>query len=84
MSKVRFVDGNHWIYPTTSKTGYTAFWLWGTRWSGHRASYTLLVGPIPDGLEIDHLCRVRSCVNPAHLEPVTPDENQRRKGICHV
>ena len=41
----------------------------------HRESYQLLVGPIPDGLEIDHLCRVRSCVNPFHLEAVTHREN---------
>jgi hypothetical protein len=44
----------------------------------HRVSYELLVGPIPDGLVIDHLCRVRNCVNPAHLEPVTNQENVRR------
>jgi len=36
----------------------------------HRASYEVFVGPIPSGLTIDHLCRVRCCVNPAHLEPV--------------
>lgn len=41
----------------------------------HRIAYELCVGPIPDGLEIDHLCRVRSCVNPSHLEPVTRREN---------
>ena len=44
----------------------------------HRLSYELLVGPIPDGLEIDHLCRVRSCVNPSHLEPVIHRTNMLR------
>lgn len=44
----------------------------------HRAAYELSVGPIPDGLEIDHLCRVRRCVNPEHLEAVTASENVRR------
>jgi hypothetical protein len=41
----------------------------------HRVFYEMLVGKIPDGLVIDHLCRVRCCVNPAHLEPVTNKEN---------
>lgn len=44
----------------------------------HRWLYEQLVGPIPGGLQIDHLCRVRNCVNPSHLEPVTPQENIRR------
>lgn len=44
----------------------------------HRAVYALLVGPIPAGLDLDHLCRNRSCVNPLHLEPVTRGENLLR------
>jgi hypothetical protein len=41
-------------------------------------AYELTYGPIPEGLVIDHLCRVRSCCNPEHLEAVTPEENNRR------
>lgn len=44
----------------------------------HRFAYELVIGPIPDGLELDHLCRVRHCCNPDHLEPVTHAENMRR------
>lgn len=44
----------------------------------HRYAYEELVGPIPDGLQIDHLCRVRNCVNPLHLEAITNEENTNR------
>lgn len=45
----------------------------------HRAAYVASRGPIPEGLEIDHLCRNKQCVNPDHLEPVTRAENARRR-----
>jgi HNH endonuclease len=44
----------------------------------HRRDWTRIHGPVPPGMELDHLCRVRSCINPDHLEPVTKKENARR------
>lgn len=44
----------------------------------HRLAYEAFIGPIPEGLELDHLCRTKVCANPAHLEPVTHAENSRR------
>lgn len=44
----------------------------------HRAAYEYFVGPVPEGMELDHKCRVTCCVNPDHLEPVTHQENVRR------
>lgn len=61
--------------------GYGQIWTSGPQrerlWA-HRYAYELLVGPVPEGLCIDHLCRNRGCVNPAHMEPVTLAENTRR------
>ena len=58
--------------------GYGRFGLNGRNRKAHVVSYEIQVGPIPSGLEPDHLCRVRRCVNDAHLEPVTRAENMRR------
>lgn len=57
---------------------YGMFWDGTRAVRAHRFAYELLVGPIPVGLELDHLCRNPPCVNPAHLEPVTHAENIRR------
>jgi len=58
--------------------GYGQFSQDGKLQKAHRVAYTLLVGDIPVGLTLDHLCRTRSCVNPNHLEPVTQRENLLR------
>lgn len=61
-----------------SRNGYGQFTISGKHYYAHRVAYELETGPIPEGLQIDHLCRVRSCVNPSHLEPVTARENTLR------
>lgn len=58
--------------------GYGNFWFNEQRINAHRASYMIHHGPLGDDLEIDHLCRVRLCVNPAHLEPITHAEHMGR------
>jgi hypothetical protein len=68
-----------WLFTVNiAPEGYGKFSFHGRTRNAHRVVYEALVGPIPDGLDLDHLCRVRHCVNPAHLEPVTRAENARR------
>jgi hypothetical protein len=68
-----------WIWTGfVGRSGYGYISVRGLKKVAHRYGYELTVGPIPDGLQLDHLCRVRTCVNPAHLEPVTLAENVRR------
>lgn len=71
--------GPCWIWTDKpAVNGYAKFeWEQGEVYA-HRFVYELLVGPIPEGLDLDHLCRVRNCVNPAHLEPVTGRVNTLR------
>jgi hypothetical protein len=75
------LDGFCWVWTGRLNHGYGSIYFAGRTQPTHRATYTLLIGPIPPGLQLDHLCRVRPCINPAHLEPVTPLVNTRR-AIC--
>jgi hypothetical protein len=75
-----------WIWQgRLDRSGYGELRLKGTPSKtplAHRISYEVFVGRIPAGYQIDHLCRVRSCVNPDHLEPVTPRENTLRSPLA--
>lgn len=95
MPRIRKEDSGCWTWlggvNSVSGYGYVSNWPKPSV-VAHRVAYELLVGPIPEGLFIDHLCRNRGCVNPAHLEPVTNRENCLRgmapmiqlhvKGMC--
>jgi len=83
--KVKISDTNfyedtpclEWTASLTTEE-YGRFWLNGKLNPAHRIVYEDAEGVIPDGLELDHLCRNRKCCNPNHLDPVTHQENSRR------
>jgi hypothetical protein len=68
-----------WIWKgVVLNGGYGQIKVKGKKFTAHRFFYELLVAPVPEGLTLDHLCRVRTCVNPVHLEPVTGRVNTLR------
>jgi hypothetical protein len=78
-AKIVKIDVNGcWLWRTKSARGYGKVWWEGRSQRAHRVTYTILVGPIPDGCEIDHKCRVHSCVNPAHMQAVPHPVNVER------
>lgn len=81
-SKVEIAPTGCWLWlARRSPDGYGRMSTGGHEVNAHRLSYELFRGPIPDDLVIDHLCRVRHCVNPDHLEPVTNLENALRSPL---
>lgn len=72
-----------WTGGRTS-TGYGSMRVYGKPMKSHRFVFERLRGPVPEGLDLDHLCRVPLCVNPDHLEPVTRSTNTRRGVLAEV
>ncbi len=64
-----------WVWQRSGANGYGQLNYEGKHRYAHRAAYELVKGPIPDGFQIDHLCRTPACINPDHLEAVTQREN---------
>jgi len=80
--KFTVAESGCWEWTAAKDSGgYGKVWDGSAVRLAHRVVYELEVGPIPKGLDIDHLCRNHGCVNPEHLEPVTRSENLSRGSV---
>lgn len=76
----KMAGGDCWVWHgAMTVAGYGKIFIEGKLEPAHRIGYEIHVGPIPEGMVLDHLCRRKECVNPAHLEAVTVAENTRRR-----
>ncbi len=76
-ARIAKADTGCWLWTGhIGRNGYGVIGIGGRKLAkAHRFAYERFIGPIPDGMQLDHLCRVRHCVNPTHLEPVSNREN---------
>lgn len=82
-NKIIILENGCWEWNTSKqKDGYGTIGKNGKCYLAHRISYELFKGEIPKGLELDHVCRNRSCINPDHLEPVTHKLNMERSSTA--
>ncbi|WP_459754187.1 HNH endonuclease signature motif containing protein [Streptomyces sennicomposti] len=73
------MKGDCWVYGgRLNQDGYCRVRHFGRMTMGHRITWEEFRAPVPDGLTLDHLCRIRACVNPWHLDPVPQRVNARR------
>lgn len=78
MDKVDIGDNLCWLFPYVDRFGYSRLYFGRSPEKGHRLMYRIFKGEIPNGYEIDHLCSVKNCINPDHLEAVPHKENMAR------
>lgn len=85
MAKIEVMPWGCWWWTGARNTkGYGSTWIGKEAKTAHVVAYQVFVGPVPPGYEVDHLCRFRCCVNPEHLEAVTPKINTSRRAARRI
>jgi hypothetical protein len=88
LERTQAVDGCNMWQGAKRSNGYGVTMYMGKQTSTHRVMYTLVHGPVPDDMEVDHICNQRACINPDHLQLVTHAQNMRnglvRRKTCRA